>query len=85
MESQRCQSCGMPLSEELAGTNKNKSPSLEYCKYCFASGQFTKPNLKLKDAIELSVEHMIKEMGLNREEAEYLANKTIPKLSRWKR
>ena len=85
MENQRCQSCGMPLSEGFFGTNKNKSINEDYCKYCFKEGKFTKPNLKVKDAIESSVEHLIKELKLNREEAEFLANKTIPKLDRWRR
>ena len=85
MLNQRCQSCGMPLEKGLLGTNKNKNYNDEFCKFCFVNGQFTKPNLKLKDAIESSITHMIKELKLNREEAEFLANKTIPKLSRWKR
>ena len=85
MENQRCQSCGMPLDDGLFGTNKNKSLNEEFCKFCFKDGKFTKPNLKLNEAIELSVEHLIKELKLNREEAEFLAYKTIPKLSRWKK
>lgn len=85
MEKLRCQSCGMPLSEEFFGTNKNKSINEEYCKFCFKDGKFTKPELKVKDAIEASIEHMMSELKLNREEAEFLANKTIPKLTRWKR
>ena len=85
MENQRCQSCGMPLGEGFFGTNKNKSLNEEFCKFCFKGGKFTKPNLKLNDAIELSVEHLIKELKLNKEEAEFLSFRTIPKLSRWKK
>jgi len=75
----------MPLSEEFFGTNKNKSINEDYCKYCFQLGKFTKPNLKVKDAIQASVDHMMEELKLNKEEAEFLANKTIPSLKRWKK
>ena len=30
-----CQSCGMPLSDEVTSDNP------DYCKYCFADGKFT--------------------------------------------
>ena len=75
----------MPLTDGFFGTDKNKSLNEEFCKFCFQSGKFTKPNLKLSEAIESSIEHLITELKLNREEAEFLAYKTIPKLSRWKK
>jgi len=85
VEKLRCQSCGMPLTNGFFGTNKNKSLNEEYCKYCFQLGKFTKPKLKRQDAVDSSIEHMILELKLNREEAEFLANKTIPSLKRWKK
>ena len=36
-----CQSCGMPLSDEVCGTNADGSMNTEYCKYCYADGHFT--------------------------------------------
>ena len=75
----------MPLGEGFFGTNKNKSINEEFCKFCFKGGKFTKPNLKMNEMIESSIEHLIKELKLNKEEAEFLSFRTIPKLSRWKK
>ncbi|MDO4462353.1 MAG: zinc ribbon domain-containing protein [Bacteroidia bacterium] len=36
-----CQSCGMPLSAEILGTNADKSKNEEYCIYCYKDGAFT--------------------------------------------
>ncbi len=36
-----CQSCGMPLSEEVLGTNADGSKSEDYCMYCYKDGAFT--------------------------------------------
>ena len=33
-----CQSCGMPLSEEVLGTNADGSKNEEYCIYCYKDG-----------------------------------------------
>lgn len=36
-----CQSCGMPLeSDEVKGTNADKSLNQDYCTYCFQDGKF---------------------------------------------
>lgn len=36
-----CQSCGMPLTEEILGTNADQSKNNEYCIYCYKDGAFT--------------------------------------------
>ena len=41
MELKFCQSCGMPLSPEVLGTNADGSKSDEYCIYCYKDGAFT--------------------------------------------
>ena len=41
MEQKFCQSCGMPLSPEVLGTEKDGSKNEEYCTYCYADGHFT--------------------------------------------
>lgn len=81
----RCQSCGMPLSEDLFGTNKNGSLNEEYCKYCFKGGKFTDPTIKVREMIEKSVEKMVKELGISEDEARVLAQTRIPKLKRWRK
>ncbi|MBO5054825.1 MAG: zinc ribbon domain-containing protein [Lachnospiraceae bacterium] len=41
MEMKICQSCGMPMTEEQYGTNKDGSGNHKYCCYCFKDGEFT--------------------------------------------
>ena len=38
MEQKFCQSCGMPLTEEVLGTNADGSKNEEYCMYCYREG-----------------------------------------------
>ena len=40
MKQRFCQSCGMPLTEEVRGTNADGSKNEEYCMYCYRDGQF---------------------------------------------
>ena len=40
MEQKFCQSCGMPLTEELLGINADGSKNEEYCIYCYKDGKF---------------------------------------------
>jgi len=45
-----CQSCSMPLdNSELMGTEKDGSPSPEYCRYCYQNGEFTHPGITLAE------------------------------------
>jgi len=36
-----CQSCGMPLTDEVRGTNANGEKSEDYCIFCYKDGAFT--------------------------------------------
>ena len=40
MEQRFCQSCGMPLTEELLGTNADGTRNEDYCIYCYKDGKF---------------------------------------------
>ena len=40
MEQKFCQSCGMPLTDEVLGTNADGSKNEEYCIYCYKEGKF---------------------------------------------
>ena len=41
MEKMRfCQSCGMPLTDEVLGTNADGSKNEDYCMYCYKDGKF---------------------------------------------
>ena len=33
-----CQSCGMPLTDQLLGTNADGSKNEDYCIYCYKDG-----------------------------------------------
>ena len=35
-----CQSCGMPLTDEVLGTNADGSKNEDYCMYCYRDGKF---------------------------------------------
>ena len=35
-----CQSCGMPLNDQVLGTNADGSKNEEYCMYCYKDGKF---------------------------------------------
>lgn len=80
-----CQSCAMPLGEtnELYGTNADGSKNEDYCKYCFANGQFT-TSVSMEEMIEECMPHMLQAYPDMTEEA---ARKSMleyfPKLKRW--
>ena len=40
MEQKFCQSCGMPLTDEILGTNADGSKNEDYCIYCYKDGKF---------------------------------------------
>ncbi len=81
----RCQSCGMPLSEEFGnlGTNADGSTTSEYCIFCFADGNFTNPNQTLEEMIQSSIENMRSDLNMPEEKVTELANSFIPTLRRW--
>ena len=40
MEQRFCQSCGMPLTDEVLGTNADGTKNEDYCMYCYKDGKF---------------------------------------------
>lgn len=81
----RCQSCGMPLSEEFGnfGTGADGQPVFEYCMFCFSGGDFINPDQTLEEMIESSIENMTTDLQMPVERATDLANSFIPTLRRW--
>lgn len=75
-----CQSCTMPIDAvEDRGTERDRSKSNEYCKYCYADGKFTNPNLTL--------EEMKEKVRSNPNLPDSIVQKSLellPKLKRWK-
>lgn len=43
MEQKFCQSCGMPLTDDVLGTNADGTKNEDYCMYCYTGG-VTDPN-----------------------------------------
>ena len=53
-----CQSCGMPLTDEVLGTNADGSKNEDYCMYCYKDGKF------LQDCtMEEMIEHCAQFIG----------------------
>lgn len=88
MEMKFCQSCGMPLSEEVFGTNADGSKNDEYCVYCYKDGAFT---------MDCSMDEMIEHCSqffymynqntgkkFTREEYKDVLRGFFPMLKRWK-
>jgi hypothetical protein len=77
-----CQSCSMPMdSPELFGTEKDGTANSDYCKYCYANGEFTNPGLTLEEMKE----HMMKLMENEKlpEDIIEIAISRLPFLKRW--
>ena len=83
-----CQSCGMPLTEDVLGTNADGSKNEDYCMYCYKDGKF------LQDCtMEEMIEHCAQFVGAVNEglekpitKEEYIGQmKTyFPQLKRWR-
>ena len=77
-----CQSCSMPMSDDLFGTNADGTANHEYCKYCYVNGAFTAPDMTMEEMIEVCVPFMV-EQGMSKESATCLLKEHLPKLKRW--
>jgi hypothetical protein len=77
-----CQSCSIPLdSKEVLGTEKDGTPSKDYCRYCYQKGRFIKPEMtfrKMQSLIKTRMTEMnIPEGVIDSSVA------SIPHLKRW--
>ena len=89
MKQKFCQSCGMPLTEDVLGTNADGSKNEDYCMYCYRDGKF------LQDCtMEEMIEHCAQFIGAVNEglekpitKEEYIGQmKTyFPQLKRWRK
>ena len=84
-EMARCQSCGMPISEEFKnfGTESDGSPVSEYCMFCYKDGGFAKPEQTVEEMVQSSIDFMTANLGFSEEQATQMSNDVIPKLKRW--
>lgn len=77
-----CQCCGMPLEDELIGRNQDGTLNEDYCKWCYADGEYTYSDMD--ELINICIPHMVKE-GFSEEQARAYMKEMLPKLDYWKR
>ena len=78
-----CESCGMPLKEEVKGSEKDGTFSDKYCLHCYADGAFTAPDATVEEMREYSIKGMT-ESGWPKSFARFLTKNTH-KLPRWQK
>jgi len=81
----RCQSCGMPLSDEFGnyGTMADGTNNPEYCQFCFQNGAFTNPDQTVDEMVQSSIDFMTANLGFSPEQATEMSRGVIPNLKRW--
>ena len=77
-----CQSCSMPLQPGMAGTEKDGTPSSEYCKYCYQNGEFTSPSMTLEEMKTL-VKNEMQKRNIS-DDVIQRAEGALPYLKRWR-
>ena len=76
-----CQCCGMPLEDSLLSREPDGSFNEDYCKWCYADGQFAYQDLQtLTDSL---VEHMSNE-NWSAEQARAYFEAQLPQLQHWR-
>lgn len=79
-----CQSCGMPLSDEVLGTEANAGKSYDYCSYCYQKGEFLKEE-SMQEMIEYCIPFCVESGSYPDEETARKEMMTyFPLLKRWK-
>ena len=79
----KCQSCGLPFTDEFKGSNRDQTESEEYCINCFKCGNFLEPSLSLREMENRYHNMPQKNENLTLEEAQE-ALKILPTLKRWR-
>lgn len=78
-----CQSCAMPLNEEIYGTEEDGSPSTDYCKFCYEDGKF-KQDFTMQEMIDFCIPIVVENSDMDEQSVTVMLNKVIPQLKRWK-
>ena len=76
-----CQCCGMPLEDDLISRNKDGSLNEDYCKWCYADGNYTYSDMD--ELIDVCVKHMAVD-GFTEEQARSYMKLRLPQLKYWK-
>lgn len=76
----------MPMgnTDEMYGSNADRSKSKDYCKHCFENGAFTSA-CTMDEMIEYCVPHMASaNSDMTEDEARNMMKEFFPTLKRWK-
>ena len=76
-----CQCCGMPLEDSLLSREPDGSFNEDYCKRCYADGQFAYQDLQT--LTDFLVEHMSNE-NWSAEQARAYFEAQLPQLQHWR-
>lgn len=77
-----CQCCGMPLEDECISKEPDGFFNEEYCKWCYADGNFCYKSIE--ELTDFLVSHMTND-NLSAEQARAYLEEHLPKLNYWKR
>ncbi|HEU5218372.1 MAG TPA: zinc ribbon domain-containing protein [Gemmatimonadales bacterium] len=79
-----CQSCSMPLYQpEDFGTDPTGHRVNDYCRHCYADGQFTQPAMSLAEMVDHGTAVMVHEGLMPEASARALLTEFLPRLKRW--
>ncbi len=80
----KCQSCGMPLKNDLQGGGSNADGTLsqEYCSHCYIGGRFVEPNMTV-DEMKMLVLEKLQEKGFPKFVASFFTL-GLKRLKRWR-
>lgn len=82
MENKICQSCGMPMTAEQFGTNKDGSINDDYCKYCYVNGEFI-DDVTMDEYVDMCSQYG-SQAGMTNEQMKAHCTALFPTLKRWK-
>lgn len=78
-----CQSCAIPLTDELFGTNADGTKNEDYCMYCFNDGEFTS-DMSMEEMMNFCIEKMVEvHPEMDKNQASAMMREVFPKLKRW--
>lgn len=83
MKDKICQSCAMPMNEDVLGTNEDGTLNEDYCIYCYKDGKFI-DNITMEEYIEICSKYG-EQAGMTNEEMKEYCTKVFPTLKRWKK
>ncbi len=78
-----CQSCAMPLTDELLGTHADGTKNEDYCMDCFKDGEFTS-DMSMDEMMNFCIEKMVEvHPDMDKNQASAMMKEVFPKLKRW--